>query len=271
MSFSNCSDGFNVTAQLLRLPKHLKRVTFSAQANYGYSTQLGLIFKAMELQSDSLEAVDLGYMDDKIGSTIDLSPFAALKTLEMSWWSLTSSPDPLVFNEALAKGLLGPALEDLTLEFNINEQSQPGVSSLGEAAITWIHEFGRLAAREQTKLKHIRINFHPEEYGMSDLYYPWDPLELVKEDLATCGIELHFEHPYGNKQGFLDYVKGMRDQEAEWERELAEENKARAEIARDDVDGEEEQWMQEQADFASGEFYLTEGNDIRQYLVAPET
>lgn len=203
MSFSNCSDGFNVTAQLLRLPKHLKRVTFSAQAGYGYHTQLGLIFKAMEIQADSLEAVNLSYMDDKIGSTIDLSRFEALKTLKMSWWSLTQDPDSLAFDEALAKGLLGPALEDLTLEFNVNEQSQPGVNSLSEAGITWIHEFGRLAAREQTKLKRICIDFHPEECGMSDSYYPWDPLELVKDDLATRGIELHFKHPYGDRKSVV--------------------------------------------------------------------
>lgn len=272
---------------MLQLPKHLKQVKFSAQANYGYKTELGLIFKALQIHGDCLEAVDLGYMDDSIGQAIDLSPFTALKTLEMSWWSLTRGSEEVIFDAALARGLLGPALEELVWQFNVDEQTQPDFNALSEADITWIHEFGRFAAREHTKLKRIRIKFWPERCGMSDSYYAWDSLDLVNDDLATRGIELHFKHPYGNKQGFLDYMQRLRDEETEWEREREEENRVRAEIARDeaamaqkvwnhvdnlfgDLDGDEDQWMPEKADFASGEFYLTEGKDIRQYLVAPE-
>lgn len=231
ISLSNCYDGLPVTAQLLRLPKHLKRLSCSAQAGYGYGSELRILFQALEIHSDSLEHVDLSYMDDFVGH-IDLSPFTALKTLKMSWWSLR--PEPTEFCEPLAKGLLGPALEELTLAFNIREQSQPGVEALSQTCIAWIHGFGRFAAQQKTKLERIRIEFHPEECGMDDSYYPWDLLDAVKDDLAKREIELIFKHPYGDKEGFLNHVQSLRDEIAQWERELEEEKAAKANAERDE-------------------------------------
>lgn len=239
MSLSNCYDGLPVTAQLLRLPKHLKRLECSAQAGYGYGSELRLLFQALEIHRasleihrDSLEYVDLSYMDDPIGQ-INLTPFTALKTLKMSWWSLR--PETEEFSELLAKGLLGPALGELTLEFNIYEQSQPGVDALSKTCIAWIHDFGRFAARQGTKLERILIKFRPEECGMDDSFYPWDLLDAVKDDLATHGIELIFRHPYGSKEEFLKYVQGLRDEIAQWEREIEEERATNAKAERDEA------------------------------------
>lgn len=53
-------------------------------------------------------------------------------------------------------------------------------------------------------------------------------LDAVKDDLASCGIELDFKHPYGNKQGFLKYVQSLRDDIAQREREIEDEKAAKA-------------------------------------------
>ena len=151
----------------------------------------------------------------------------------MSWWSLR--PEAEEFSEPLAKGILGPALEELALEFNVHEQSQPDVGALSETCIAWIHDLGRFAARQGAKLERILIKFRPEECGMDDSFYPWDLLDAVKDDLATRGIELVFRHPYGSKEEFLKYVQGLQDELAQWEREIEEERTANAKAERDEA------------------------------------
>lgn len=232
-----------------------------------------MFFEKLAIHGDTLDAIDIGFLDDKIGPSIDLSPFTALKTLTLSWWSL--GPEPLIFAESLAEGLLAPGLVELIWQLNAHEQTQASVDALGETAIAWIHEFGRFAARQNTKLKLMRIEFVPELWGYSD-YYPWDFLQPVKADLAGRGIELAFDHPFGSKQKYFDYMQGMRNSTADYDERVAEEETAETRQA-GGVLIDYEDWLERsyeplpgEADFASGEFHLIEGKDIRDYFLASE-
>lgn len=215
MSLSNCSDGFNVAVQLFRLPKRLERLEISAEFACSYNTEICEVFKALEMHGDSLKAVDLGYLDCSIGLYMDLSPFTVLKTLKLSWWSIGIKWTPVIFEKPLGRGLLGPALEELTLQFNSRgAEMDPTVEDLSKQGIAWIHEFGRFAARRESKLKRIRIEFYVNESGLVESYYPWELLESAKRDLAGHGIELDFENPYEDKQQYLDYAKQVREHSA---------------------------------------------------------
>ncbi|CEJ87380.1 hypothetical protein VHEMI04397 [[Torrubiella] hemipterigena] len=264
-------------AQILRWPKSLKRLKVEAQAGYGYQTDLRFFFEALSIQGDSLEELHIGYLDDKIGSHLDLSPFTALRTLTVSRWSFPYRD--LEFSESLAKGLLAPQLVEFYWNFNMIEQTQPDLSSLTAESVTWIHKFGLFAAKQGAKLKRIKIKFEPQIEGISEVY-TWELLDPVKEDLALHGIELDFDRPFATKQAFLDYMQGMRDDEAYWERKDEEEAEAeRARKARmpKDILISYQEWIrrspenaatpeEEEPDFSSREFHLVEGKDIREYF-----
>lgn len=281
MSLSSTPDGLDVAAQLFRWPKHLRRLHIDTGPGYGFETDLCLLFNALQVQGHSLEAIDISVLTDRMGPTIDLSRFTALKTLKMSWWSLDTKE--LTSVEAFAKGLLAPELVQLTWQFNVNDQSQPRASALSEAATNWIREFGRSVARNNTKLQYIRIKFFPE-ISEDDTDSGWDSLETIKDELASSGIELDFNRPFGSKEGFQKVIQDMRDSSAEYDRRVAQE-KAEEEAAKalqpKGILIDYKEWLArnpelaeplpEEPIFASGEFHLIEGKDIRDYFQAPAT
>lgn len=275
--FQAGKDKLKGVTQILRWPKSLKRLTFKAQAGHGYQTDLRFLFETLSIQGDSLEVLNIGYMDDKIESHLDLSHFTALRTLTMSRWSFPYKD--LEFSQSLAKGLLAPELVEFCWNFNVIEQTQPDLSDLTAEAVTWIHKFGLFAAQQGAKLKRIEIKFQPEIHGISKVY-TWELLDPVKDDLALHGIELNFDRPFATKQAFLDYMQDMRDDEASWERndeEEAEAERARQARMPKDILISYQEWIrrspenaatpeEEEPDFFSREFHLVEGKDIREYF-----
>lgn len=261
----------------------MKHVKIDAQAGYGFKTNLDQLFNAFALHGSSLETIDIGYLDDKIEQRINLRHFIALRKLTMSRWSFRD--EQLEFCRSFARGILAPELREFIWEFNIHEQSQPGPMDLDERCISWIHKFGQFAAERHMKLKRILIRFRPEVYGDWGSY-PWDSLWPVKEDLASCGIELHFDSPVANKEAYETVAQGLRDDAARWEREFREETAKQEQQLRDEAirdtrdiadrildyatwlerNPEKAVAVEEEPDFSDDRFYLIEGKDIRQYF-----
>ncbi|CEJ86167.1 hypothetical protein VHEMI04028 [[Torrubiella] hemipterigena] len=220
----DCYDGLEAAAQLIRWPQALRHVKIEAQAGYGYKTTLNQLFNALAIHHSSLETIDIGYMDDKIGPGIDLSHFIALRKLTMSRWSFRDAQ--LESCPSLARGILAPELKEFVWEFNVNEQSQPWPMALNESCIAWIHKFGQFAAEQHAKLNRIVIRFEPEWYGDWGSY-PWEALGPVKRDLASCGIELHFESSVASKEAYEKVAQGLRDDAARWEHSFLDGNDIR--------------------------------------------
>lgn len=269
---------FHSTMQLLHLPKGLKRLEIHAQSGYGYRKDLSLLFQQLAIQADSLESIDIGHLDDKIESIIDLSPFSALRSLTMSRWSFRY--DELTFSADLAKGLLAPQLSEFFWQFNIDDQTQPNMEAINESCVSWIHQFGLLAARQHAKLKRIKILFYPET-SHPDHSYSWDLLDPVRDDLALRGIDFDFTRPYASKQEYLNSMQNLRECYAEDERERAQEEEAvnaLKALVPADVFIDYDQWLgrspgngspvEEEPNFFAGDFHLTEGRDIRGYFPA---
>mgnify|MGYP005989878503 CR=1 FL=1 len=252
------------TSQLLSWPRELRHMEMGSYYNNENHMDLGMFGTMLSPHKHTLEVLKMGYLSRIVGEEkiIDVSEFSALTELELSRWSFTNIS--LQFSDDVGHKLLAPRLAKFTWSFSIYDQHSETITDMGDREEEWLRQFATFAARHNSALKGIYIEYRPPSISryqdIRALVYPWDRLDRVKRDVEKYGIKLGYNEPSTTKQEWSDEVENQK------RRARGEASPERASSPEDSED--ESASGDSEPDFHEGTYLNVEGGDIRQYFTS---
>lgn len=162
-----------------------------------------MFYDMLSIHRNTLRILDIGYLSYAgRGGSFRACDFPNLESLCLSRWQMSQALDRPTLDASL---LLGPRLRSFGWDFTIMDQHSETWTDFGPTEATWLRGLTEAALAMQASLSNVRVKFTPDvSSGFEEDGYPWDRMDVIREEMRPRGIALEYNAPHITKTAWLE-------------------------------------------------------------------